>query len=220
MKRTLIIFIFSFFSITVYCQVNSSDTTILVSNNNKVNNFIGFIPSKAKTTNGWAIGWTPALEANPWRLDTVNINGLYTNISPFQVVVIAMAIPHLLKPSNYKKLPKDTIEYDNVRFRNRLNGLSVGLFDIGEEFCMQGVQLTLLYHEMGKLNGLSLTLLASNYKHFNGLMISGILNKTKSGKGLQIGLINKAKKLKGIQIGIWNKIGDKGFPLINMNLRN
>ena len=50
-------------------------------------------------------------------------------------------------------------------------------------------------------------------------MISGILNKTNRGKGLQIGLINSATKLNGIQIGLWNRIGEKGFPLINMNFK-
>lgn len=111
------------------------------------------------------------------------------------------------------------LTYDDLVIRHKLNGVSISLFEFGEQFLIQGLHLTAFFHNVDKLNGASITSIASTYKHFNGVMISGIFNKTNRGKGLQIGLINSATKMNGIQIGLWNRIGNKGLPFINMNFK-
>lgn len=217
----LIIFIISFSD--SFGQFNCLDTTRFDLNKQKFHNFVGLVPSNARVTNGWAIGWSTSVDDYCAYMTPIQINGLYTNISPLQIIVatmgVSMGIVSLFMPETYKNNSPDTTSYDKITITHKLNGVSVGLFEQGEEFSVQGLQLTGLGHKMLKLNGVSLSVIASEYKHFNGLMISGIFNKTYKGKGVQIGLFNKTKRINGIQIGLWNKIGKRGLPLINMSFK-
>jgi hypothetical protein len=74
-------------------------------------------------------------------------------------------------------------------------------------------------HYAVELTSVSIATIGSGCQKFNGIMISGILNWTDYGTGIQIGLFNRAYKMKGVQIGLWNKIGKRGFPIINMGFR-
>ncbi len=221
--QKLLTIILLFISTNIFGQSNCLDSTLIEINKRKSHNFIGFVPSNARTTNGWAIGWSTSVSDYCASMDSIRINGLYTNISPFQVIVASMGVimgaASLFMPNKYKQNSRDTVSYDILLSNHQLNGMSVGLFEHGEEFTMQGFQMSVVGHKMDKLNGISLTLITSEYKHSNGLMISGIYNKAYKVKGVQIGLINKAKKMKGIQIGLWNKIGDRAYPLINMKFK-
>lgn len=187
----------------------------------RVHNVIGLVPSKARVTNGWAIGWAASLDNHCIHMDSIRINGLHTNVFLPQAYIAGMSL--VVAPFYPKMLLEnfdvDTLTYDDLVIRHKLNGVSISLFEFGEQFLIQGLHVTAFFHNVDKLNGLSITSIAGQYKHFNGVMISGILNKTNRGKGLQIGLINSAAKLNGIQIGLWNRIGEKGFPLINMNFK-
>ena len=216
MKTTSLIIFFTLAFTNLFGQWNCSDSTKIRSHNN----VIGFVPSNAKVTNGWAIGWNVGLVYCSYN-DSVQINGLHTNISPLQFFFAAFMLPMLpfalLHEGFY--LYREHDNYDSI-IDKRLNGVSIGLFELGDDFCVQGLQITGLYHGMGKLNGLSITLGASSYQYFNGVMISGIQNKTKKGNGVQVGLTNKAKEMQGIQIGLWNKIGKRGLPIINMSFKN
>ena len=206
----------------LFGQINCLDSTRMEEYKNKTRNLIGLVPSNARVTNGWAIGWCTSLDCYCSYMDSIRINGLHTNVSPFQIFVAGMAIamtPFALFMSDTYKKNEYFWVYDTISINNQLNGVSIGLFEATEAFCMQGVQITALGSIMGKLNGFSVTFGASDYQYLNGVMISGVFNKTKKGNGLQIGLVNMAKEMKGVQIGLWNKIGKRGLPIINMSFK-
>jgi hypothetical protein len=202
--------------------INCFDAREAARYDRRVNNVIGLIPSKARVTNGLAVGWLNSLEANAWCRDSLRINGVYMNVSPLQPILISMVavmLPFaLFSPATYEKWnwEYEPEHYDTIQMKHKLNGVAVSLMDEGDLFILQGIQVTLIGHSMGKLNGVSLTGLVCEYKFFNGLMIAGILNKGYKGKGLQIGLLNKAHDMRGVQIGLWNQIGKRGLPFINM----
>ena len=222
MKTSIITVILLLTLKSTYGQINCFDTTNFEINRQKTHNVVGLIPSNARCTNGWGIGWSSSIEHCNY-MDSVRINGMYTNISPFQLMLASMSIAMipfvLFSKDTYKHFPKDSTKYDTLQIKHKLNGVSIGLFEDGEGFTVQGLQVTALYHSMDKLNGISLSILGCDYKQFNGMIISGIYNHTYKGNGLQIGLINSTKKMKGVQIGLWNKIGNFGFPIINFRFR-
>ncbi|ADR23421.1 hypothetical protein MATR_27290 [Marivirga tractuosa] len=187
----------------------------------RTHNVIGLVPSKARVTNGWAIGWEASLDNHCVHMDSIRINGLHTNVFLPQAYIAAMSL--IMAPFYPRMLLEnfdiDTLTYDDLLIRHKLNGVSISLFEFGKQFAIQGLHVTAFFYNVDKLNGVSITSIAGKYKHFNGVMISGILNKTNNGKGLQIGLINSAAQLNGMQIGLWNRIGKRGFPLINMNFK-
>jgi len=217
------IIIYTFLSITsVKGQSDTLDSTkVENAEEQRTNNVIGFVPSKASVTNGWAIGWTASFDDYPSETNSITINGLHTNFLFVQAYVAVTAIT--MMPFQPKELfyifCTDTDTYDDLVIKHKMNGVSVSFLEIGEAFSVQGLQITGLFHFVDKLNGVSVTSLGSHYTHFNGVMISGIYNKTNRGRGTQIGLINKAAKLHGVQVGLWNKIGNRGFPLINMSFK-
>lgn len=218
-KNIILAILCTFSAKESFGQFNCFDSTKIYENHFKINNGVGMIPSNARVTNGLGIGWSTSLDYCA-DMDSVKINGLYSNISPFQVIVAGMVIMMspfaLFSKETYQKGVKDDTPYDDIYEKHQINGVSIGLFELGEEFTVQGVQITGLWHSMNKLNGVSLTSIISDYKHFNGVSICGIYNRTYKGTGVQIGLINKAEKLEGVQIGLWNIIGDRGFPLIHI----
>ena len=205
----------------LFGQFDCLDETDMEAYKNKKHHVIGFVPSKARVTNGWAIGWSTSLNYCA-SMENIRVNGLYTNVSPFQMLLagaaIAMTPVALFIPETYQK-NENFWDYDTVSINNQLNGVAIGLFEVSDDFCMQGVQITALYHSLGKLNGFSANLVYSDYQYLNGVMISGVYNKTKKGKGLQIGLVNMAKEMRGVQIGLWNKTGKRGLPIINISFK-
>jgi len=215
--------IYTFLSLTsVRGQSDTLDSTkVENADEEKTNNVIGFVPSKASVTNGWAIGWTASFDDYPSETNSIRINGLHTNFLFVQAYVAMAAIT--MMPFQPKELlfffEADTATYEDLVIKHKMNGVSVSFLELGEAFSVQGLQVTGLFHFVDKLNGVSITSLGSHYTHFNGVMISGIYNNTNHGRGTQIGLINKATKLNGVQVGLWNKIGNRGFPLINMSFK-
>ena len=221
----------SVFTIIIYISLSLSSvrgqsdtvdsTNVENADEQKTNNVIGFVPSKASVTNGWAIGWTAAFDDYPSETNSIRINGLHTNFLFVQAYVAVAAIT--MMPFQPKELfyvfQSDTDTYDDLVIKHKMNGLSISFLELGEQFSVQGLQITGLFHFVDKLNGVSITSLGSHYTHFNGVMISGIHNRTNRGRGAQIGLINTATKLNGVQVGLWNRIGNRGFPLINMSLK-
>lgn len=209
--------------------MNYSDSlTRVADSSRKVRNIIGFVPSKASTINGWAVGWLFVLDMYAEEKKSVRINGLYTNIGPVQALVIAFS-PAFISDFPKHILHADSAWLDYTYFNHRVNGVSIGIFEAADDFSIQGLQITGLFQRVGKMNGLSIAGLASVYEKLNGVMISGIYNSTATGSGIQLGLFNIASKMngiqiglfnnsftmKGIQIGLWNKIGKRGFPFIN-----
>lgn len=182
----------------------------------KVRNVIGFMPSKVDAINGLALGYELTLGINEEKKDSVIINGLCINLAPMQIIFGAMAIPYLISAPFSNSFSSDTI---NPKFENRLNGISIGIFESSDRYVIHGLQISGLFHKMYKLHGLSITLGAGVYNSFDGVMISGYINNTQKGKGLQIGLINKTESITGVQIGLWNKIGKRGLPIINMSFK-
>jgi len=252
-KAFLIIVFINLSVPSLYSQSDSLDSSKDDDFRRRTHNVVGFIPSKAHVTNGWAIGWAiidgyDMIDGYDLDRDSVRINGLYTNISPLPVFGFAMSLPYILNifnPKTYKNLfskdvshNADSSKYvnsipDSILGKHKMNGVSIGTLEIGDGFAFQGLQITALAHSADKLNGVSLTTLGSGYKQFKGVMISGLLNWTDSGTGLQLGLINRmdtgvglqvglintSKKMRGVQIGLWNKIGNRGFPIINMRFK-
>lgn len=211
--------------------MNYSDSLTLVADSSRrVRNIIGFVPSKASTINGWAVGWVFALDYHAEEKKSVRINGLYTNIGPIQALIIAFS-PAFMSDFPKHILRADSVWLDYTYFNHRLNGVSIGIYEAADEFSIQGLQVTALFQRVGKMNGLSITGIASVYEKLNGVMISGIYNSTATGNGIQLGVFNIASKIngiqiglfnncftmKGIQIGLWNKIGKRGFPFINFS---
>jgi len=225
MKIILSFFFSIIFSFSTYCQDNSFDTILIENDSRVVRNAIGFAPSKANQINGWAIGWSSSVDDFHVDIDSIKINGLYTNIPVIQVLVIGFMIPYAIGSIFNPKTYVDLIEninsfpeyYDGIE--DSMNGVSLSVIDFSDEFVVNGTQITLLYHDMAELNGFSLTLGGARYVSFDGVMISGILNNTNQGKGVQLGLINRAKNMRGIQIGLWNRIGKRGLPFINFSFR-
>ncbi|RLD27171.1 MAG: hypothetical protein DRI54_01520 [Bacteroidetes bacterium] len=218
-----------FFSIIIsfpsFCQDNSIDTTLIEDNSRLVRNVVGFAPSKANQINGWAIGWSSSVDDFHADIDSIKINGLYTNIPVIQALIIGWMVPYaigsIFNPKTYVSL------YENINsfpeyysgIDDSMNGVSISVFDFSDEFVVNGTQITLFYHDMAELNGFSLTIGGARYVSFDGVMISGILNNTNQGKGVQLGLINRTKNMRGIQIGLWNRIGKRGLPFINFSFR-
>ena len=199
----------------------------------KVNNIVGFIPSKARVTNGLAINWFFTLDMYCAERDSIRINGLYTSVGPVQalfVMFIPAFIPHA--PSFKGLLVPDSV-YARPVVKHRLSGVALGILEIGEEFSFQGMSVVATYQLSAKLNGISLSGLASTHESFNGVLIAGIKSNTLDGNGIQVALINTATEMKGIQIGLvnnsftmsglqiglWNKIGKVGLPFINFRLK-
>ncbi len=186
----------------------------------KVRNGIGFTPSKANVINGWSIGWL-MLSGFQEKDKVETINGIYTNLSPLQVFWGMMMIPRLvLTPFtlNRAQLAISIIDTTIINY-NTINGVAFSVVDASEIYIVNGLQVSILMHELYKLQGVSAALGSSNYYSFNGVMISGVANITNRGKGLQIGLFNTSSRLNGVQIGLWNRIGNIGFPFINMCFR-
>lgn len=188
----------------------------------RTHNVIGLTPSKARVTNGLALGLLFPLVYCEY-MDSVRINGVYANVSPFTAMMGAMGL--LMLPFNnnggvvYSDSIREQIKMNSKKIlvKHRLNGMSVGFVEMGENFSVQGIQVTAMAHGMEVLNGVSITGLLGHYKSFKGVMISGLVNGVDEGKGLQLGLINIAGKMNGVQIGLWNKIGKRGLPFININ---
>lgn len=186
------------------------------------NNVLGFVPTHHRITNGLALGYSVDLDYCK-DLDSVRINGVYVNISPLQPLGMLMMLP-MLPYAIVKKTQRDekeAISYvqDSLIANHKLNGLAIGVLEHGDGFCMQGLQVSLLFHHMDQLNGLSISSLVGNYYHFKGLMISGIYNSAHKGKGVQLGLVNKAKEMRGIQVGLWNSNGRRSLPFINWQFK-
>ena len=221
MNRLMILSLLLAIHANLFGQSNCLDETDMEAYKNKKHHVIGFVPSKARVTNGWAIGWSAGLDHCAY-MENIRVNGLYTNVSPFQMflacVTVMMSPFALFIPETYQK-NENFWDYDTEIINNQLNGVSIGLFEETDNFCMQGVQITALESKMGKLNGFSANLVCSDYQYLNGVVISGVYNKTKKGNGLQIGLVNVAKEMRGVQIGLWNKTGKRGLPIINMSFK-
>jgi hypothetical protein len=224
-------------------------------------NGIGFIPSKKEVINGLALGLLTLDSTEPY-VHSIRINGLYLNVSPVipmgvgyaGATGVLMAVGALFDKNTYKKPTEVERNYrDSIRQidptlregfgKHKVNGVAIGWMDFGEDFSVQGLQIS-AFHFSDRLQGLSIAPLGSDYKELKGVMISGLFNVSYKGTGVQlgffnswregnglqigalnfsdervgvqIGLINSSKKMKGIQIGLWNRIGKRGLPFINM----
>lgn len=187
---------------------------------NRILYCIGFVPSNFKKLNGWAIGY---LILGAKEKSNQTINGIYTNISPIQPFMLAIASPYIIADIFTLPFRKNNglsynriLDSDCSSNDNEINGLMVSLLDASDSFIINGVQISGLNLSMKKLNGLSIALIGSQYDNFDGVMVSGCYNRSYKGRGFQLGLINVVKDFKGIQIGLWNKIGNFGLPFINM----
>ena len=76
-------------------------------------------------------------------MDSIRINGLHTNVSPFQMLVAGFAIIitsfALLTPETYEK-NENFWEYETVRgvhMSNQLNGVSIAILELTDDFCMR-----------------------------------------------------------------------------------
>lgn len=206
---------------------------------NKRTHIIGFTPSRTEVINGWGIGWLGAIgggtdiDSNGYATETnsVEINGLYTDVSPLPVMTIGMgAIMIVFNPDTYKNIfsrdttssvkdSSDLVKYpDTINYKHRMNGLTVSLMEFGEDVSLHGVQVTGGHYAV-ELKGVSISLTGTGCNRFKGVMISSLFNWTDYGSGIQIGIFNRSYKMKGIQLGLWNKIGKRGLPIINMNFR-
>lgn len=240
MKKPILLILIVFIFSSTYGQHGLSCEHLdkLEYYNNKSNNIIGFVPCKARVTNGWAIGVLPIIGMYCEEMDSIRINGLYTNVSPLHLFITAfglLATPiAVCIPANYKREQLDSLQVDSIsrvrgltwyeidsaNVKHKANGLILGIYETGKFFEVNGVQITLTEHVMEKLNGFGFAPLYSFYKEFDGFIITGIKNDANKGKGVQIGLFNRSYKMKGIQIGLWNKIGKRGLPLINMSFKD
>ena len=205
----------------VFSQSERDSMYVSVSDSSvrQVRNGIGFIPSKADGVNGWAIGW---IELGANDRDSVVINGLYTNLEPFQVFWAGMIFAYTMwTPFNLKETLNNLEYFDStyIWHGNRINGISLSVTEFSDDYHVNGLIISGVIHDLYKLNGLSVSGLIGEFSSFNGVMVSGILNNTHSGKGLQIALVNRTQAMTGIQIGLWNQIGKRKIPLINMSFK-
>jgi hypothetical protein len=179
---------------------------------------IGFIPSRTQKIYGWAIGW---LVLGQGKVDSIRIDGIYTNLSPLAALTALIALPYILtKPFDVFKNTSDTSYILKQEIENKINGISLSIFEGSSNFCVNGIQVSGLVIAMYKLKGISMSVGSSEYQSFSGVMLSGLYNYTDKGRGLQIGLVNHSDQLIGIQIGLWNKIGNRAFPFLNFNFKS
>jgi len=219
MKLISIIFLFYFIS-PIFCQTKKDSTNnIKLTSARKVRNVVGFVPSRADKINGWTIGWWSFLDEN--ECDSMVINGFHTNIAPTQIVGFVL-IPYMvgaLFELDEKELKMTALDTSRTLTESKINGISISIVELADWYTVSGIQISGITHSMHKLNGLSISLGESFYDSFNGIMISGLLNQTYKGKGLQIGLVNSSRTMRGIQIGLWNRIGKRSLPIINMSFK-
>lgn len=205
------------------------EDTAAVNKLRKVNNGIGFIPSKVTITNGLAINWLYSLQAYCQYRDSLQINGVYLNAGPFQAVVAGFTAPYFLFSVRYS-IGMDSVPETYI-VNHHLNGLAIGLLEMGEDFSFRGLSLIATYQFSSELKGVSVSGLVSEHHAFSGIMVAGLRTGTGVGKGLQvalinsaveirgvqIGLSNSAYRMRGVQIGLWNRIGKRGLPLLNFS---
>lgn len=205
------------------------EDTAAVNKLRKVNNGIGFIPSKATVTNGLAVNWSYALDGYCDYRDSLQINGLYLNIGPFPAVVAGFSAPLLLF------YVKEALRMDSVpetyTAKHQLNGLAIGLLEMGDDFSFRGLSVVATYQIYSEMRGVSISGLMSRSNVLNGVSVAGLNTQTGVGNGLQvalinsaveirgiqIGLSNSAYRMRGVQIGLWNRIGKRGLPLLNFS---
>lgn len=181
--------------------------------------WFSLMPSKFDTVKGLSASWGYGdIDTDHYSLDSdqacVVINGMHTYISPIQLFAVVMVIVNL-PFTEIATFQDDYVEYWTTQ-DGEINGCSISLWERGKSISIRGMQISLIAHHFESMNGLSIGGIYSQYDTFRGTMISSIRNKAGEGRGVQIGLLNKSESLKGLQIGLWNKIGNRGFPLINI----
>jgi len=77
----------------------------------RVHNVIGLVPSKARVTNGWAIGWEASLDNYCMHMDSIRINGLHTNVFLPQAYIAGMS---LIMAPFYPKMLLENFEVDTL----------------------------------------------------------------------------------------------------------
>ncbi len=211
MKYFQVILLFLLASSDSFSQTTIIDSTL--SNDFRKQNVFGFDPSYQSTINGITLKywWTnSSITSNGVFIDT-DIFSLLTGTLGFSYTLVAL--PHIMFSSQ-----KDTInngKVDTVIARNKVNGISFSPCSIRyNKTITNGVSISALISGNDKVNGVSLGLVNATTE-FNGLMLSSV-NISKQGKGVMFGFINLSETLKGVQFGLWNRIGDFGFPFMNL----
>jgi len=186
-------------------------------------NIIGFVPSKADNINGWAIGWLMLDEK-----EKLKINGLYTNLSPFQLywggfmtiglIWTLLGADEFHFETDNGKIYGEYIGIDSTKCNQLLNGISISIVDNAERTKINGLEISLVHQQTFVNNGISISGLCNSKTKFNGLMI-GLMNIAEKGNGLQIGLINNCGNLQGFQIGLINRCGSRIIPFINCRFK-
>jgi hypothetical protein len=132
-----------------------------------------------------------------------------------------MMVPRLIGLPFNKVFRENFNSFDTIDTKgiNKINGVSLCVFEMGDRYAVNGLQLSLFTQILNRVHGFSAAVLISQYDEFKGVMCSGLLNKARIGKGLQFGLINNTQSMYGMQIGLVNKIGHRTLPLINMRFK-
>lgn len=186
----------------------------------RTHNGFGFIPAKARVTNGLAMGWLISVDDYCNHMDSVRINGLHLNASPFAAIAGCMAMMFTLyQPQKFREQLDIKQLRQPLAIHHKLNGLSISFVEGGKNWSFQGAHITVIARFVERQNGLSVSGMWAEHKYFNGLAVSGILNLAEKANGVQIALFNHAHEMRGVQLGLWNRIGRRATPLINANFR-
>lgn len=210
---------------------NSSDTinetTLIVRDSSLTRNIIGFIPSKADKVNGWAIGYLFLSENDLSDNKMKVINGVYSNLSPFQIYygayvsifsfwalfgTDALNVKTQNKSIYGKYSGKDSLELNKI-----LNGVSLSFADIGYRTKINGIEISVLSQNSDQMNGLSFSGLVNSKTFLKGGMF-GLINISESVKGFQCGLVNNCSNLQGFQLGLFNRSDNRIMPILNIRL--
>ncbi|SEW51945.1 hypothetical protein [Chitinophaga arvensicola] len=175
------------------------------------------------TINGNAL----SLITLPWKkADTLQVNGLNLEFNPLTTFASIYAVMGVvLSPFGNKKKVEPFGEMGSPHvFPNDSSGhgaivRGISLSGGGLMANLDGIGVNGLVSMAPHVRGLEISGIMNLHYDFRGVIIAGLRNKTTTGKGLQIGLINVSKGGQLVQLGLFNRIGKRITPIVNFSFK-
>lgn len=181
-----------------------------------VRNIIWFTPSRTRTINGLALGFTAQPKGGSQTINGANVEA--TILAPLLVVpafIITVALP-VHTHYHAKDEPDFTRNFftNNDTVTETINGLNLSIGSCYRAARVNGVSISAIMHGHQELQGLAISGFANWVGTYRGVMIATCGNVAKTGCGVQIGLVNSCINCSGLQIGLLNQNGRRITPFI------
>ncbi|HLG35514.1 MAG TPA: hypothetical protein VI757_11590 [Bacteroidia bacterium] len=223
-KLLLLILSFCFVYRAGICQSTETNKNTVKDDRYVRRYLLWFNPSRANEINGISISGfiTPHL----FHSDSLKIRGINVGVEPMWLFAIPYVIVGSLASPFYRdrKDAKARIDInytpDSAEALVKISGLNIGI--CGSTF-IENKTNGISINGIGTLgilhNGVAFSFGMNLFYKFNGLSVAGLMNDSEKGNGIQIALFNYCTDCSGLQIGLWNKMGKRGLPFINFNIR-